>query len=491
MRLLHTKEHLLHAFEGDAPPHAILSHTWGEQEVTFAAFQDAEGRRELHGWPKIQASCTLAAERGLQWIWIDTCCIDKSSSSELTEAINSMFAWYQSASICFAYLSDVTSPPSRRDGLASRWFTRGWTLQELLAPQEIEFFDAQWRPLGSLTRSSAARTDRDGGESAISSQAIDTRMADAAMPPEADNRWISSMISQATGIDEESLLTNDFTKTSIAERMSWAAKRQTTRPEDASYALMGLFNVNMPVLYGEGAQKAFHRLQLQILQMTDDESIFAWDYSAAPNPSPAGMRLYHQSFLSDSHARFLKSGVIQSITVIPRPPFQMTSKGLSIALALQSVDTVGRDIVYRTLLNCHKRSIMPLCVFVARDSSDGPEELCRIGPLTEFAGHDLALQISNSKEALENVFVGYQQLLYRTTGASRPLPWAAWSAKPASTVVLRVKKLESLEHQTKQLERRCEETESRMEALESKMEAISKNLQKWAQIQHKAPRRRD
>jgi len=171
--------------------------------------------------------------------WIDTCCIDKTSSAELSEAINSMFSWYQKSQVCYAYLSDVSSSANdhykaKSEFRRSNWFTRGWTLQELLAPKFVEFYDQNWVEIG-------------------------TRAA------------MQKLLHEITGIRTF----DDIGSANVAEKMSWASRRVTTRIEDQAYCLMGLFGVNMPLLYGEGA-KAFLRLQLEIWNMTNDESIFAW-----------------------------------------------------------------------------------------------------------------------------------------------------------------------------------------------------------------------
>lgn len=113
------------------PPYVILSHTWEAKEVTFEQFARHDARTSLKGWAKVQQTCSLDIQNNVNYVWIDTCCIDKSSSAELTEAINSMFQWYMDATICFAYLSDYTATVPAQESLRqARWFTRGWTLQE-------------------------------------------------------------------------------------------------------------------------------------------------------------------------------------------------------------------------------------------------------------------------------------------------------------------------------------------------------------------------
>lgn len=251
MWLLEANTKTLTPFLGIAPPYAILSHTWQEEEVTFQDVIAGQGTRKK-GWKKIELCCRQAVEDGLAFVWIDTCCIDKNSSAELSEAINSMFAWYRHARCCYAYLEDVydaleSGEYGEQPFARSRWFTRGWTLQELIAPKAVHFFDSEWTNIGS----------RD---------------------------VLAKQISQITDIDLDLLQhQRELYSYSIAQRFSWAAKRKTTRLEDQAYSLLGIFHVNMPLLYGEGS-KALRRLQEQILQSTSDLSILAWDDTGyAPN----------------------------------------------------------------------------------------------------------------------------------------------------------------------------------------------------------------
>jgi Heterokaryon incompatibility protein (HET) len=146
MRLLNTDNLELKEFrDDDVPQYAIISHTWDEEEVTF---QDMEGTRAANtkGYKKVKSCCSVARANGLEYVWIDTCCIDKTSSAELSEAINSMYCWYQEADVCYAYLADV---PSKAIFAGSRWFTRGWTLQELIAPSTVIFLDEEWKEVGT------------------------------------------------------------------------------------------------------------------------------------------------------------------------------------------------------------------------------------------------------------------------------------------------------------------------------------------------------
>src|SRR5579871_6642511 len=245
MRLLNTTKRKLEEFGGNKIPlYAILSHTWGEKEITFQDIEGHDAEKKVE-YEKVRNICDMAAAHGFDYVWIDTCCIDKTSSAELSEAINSMYRWYQESGVCYAYLADVPSNAVDRQTMAispefskSRWFTRGWTLQELIAPSTVIFLDQEWQEMG--TKSSL--------------------------------QW---MISEVTSIPTNILLGGDLESASVAQRMSWASKRETTRVEDLAYCLMGIFGVNMPMLYGEG-ERAFIRLQEEIMKVSDDHSLFAW-----------------------------------------------------------------------------------------------------------------------------------------------------------------------------------------------------------------------
>lgn len=253
MHLINTKSLELEYFSASRiPRYAILSHTWQDEEVLFEDMMGGETAllraKSRKGWQKIVGSCEQARAQDLAYIWIDTCCIDKSSSAELSEAINSMFHWYQSAETCLAYLSDVTCPGELSDTTDyiefrhSRWFTRGWTLQELIAPQIVCFYGHEWQYVGSKS-------------------------------------GLCNVIAGITGIDRQILDDPSLlSQASVAQRMSWAATRQTERPEDIAYCLLGVFDINMPLIYGEG-MKAFVRLQEEILKQFEDYSIFAWSLS--------------------------------------------------------------------------------------------------------------------------------------------------------------------------------------------------------------------
>ena len=234
MRLLECKgdgNYGLTEFLGrDIPPYAILSHTWGsdDAEVTFRDVTEGINKTK-DGFKKIQFCSEQAAKDNLRYFWVDTCCIDKTSSAELSEAINSMFAWYCNAAKCYVYLSDISTDgsTSNRHLRQSRWWTRGWTLQELIAPASVEFFSAEGQRLGN-------------------------------------KRSMVQEIHDITGISVQALHGSPLHQLSVDERMSWAENRITKREEDSAYSLMGIFDVHMPLIYGEGQKKAFDRLKREI-----------------------------------------------------------------------------------------------------------------------------------------------------------------------------------------------------------------------------------
>ncbi|KAK8084864.1 hypothetical protein PG997_006135 [Apiospora hydei] len=285
------------------PPYAVLSHTWGglSDEVLL---QDIRAGYHEHkpGYRKILFCGAQARRDGLEYFWVDTCCIDKTSSAELAEAINSMYRWYQNAAKCYVYLSDVnlvndqerfhkyagpssymavvpnytglsyssrsfntgvnytcrnymsrnllgvgnysslgyeTPPPvpaantSWLDAFrSSKWFTRGWTLQELLAPSTVEFFASNGRMVG-------------------------------------DKQSLKQTVHAITGIPLAAFQGGWQSAIPVHERITWSHKRETTRPEDKVYSLLGIVGVSMPVVYGEGEEEAFIRLCKEMIQRYD------------------------------------------------------------------------------------------------------------------------------------------------------------------------------------------------------------------------------
>lgn len=222
-------------FSDKVPPYAILSHTWeaDEEEVTYQDIVKGTGKDKA-GWRKLRFCGQQAAHDGLRYFWVDSCCIDRSNSTELSEAINSMFRWYNEATKCYVYLTDVSASTYSQATRSlertwehafrnSRWFTRGWTLQELLAPPEVQFFSREGIPLGS-------------------------------------RKSLEQQIHERTGIPIQALEGSPLSDFSVDERLSWAEMRQTSRKEDAAYSLLGLFNVHIPLIYGEGRSNAMARL---------------------------------------------------------------------------------------------------------------------------------------------------------------------------------------------------------------------------------------
>ncbi|KAF4876063.1 Vegetative incompatibility protein HET-E-1 [Colletotrichum siamense] len=321
-------------FDENIPEYAILSHTWGREEVsfqdlcwlhdyeknrmTYASLEalvthigqnmanKAADMRQRTGFDKIVQSARLAGENEVNYVWVDTCCIDKTSSAELSEAINSMFRWYRNSNFCLAFLSDVDRRDQRHGGLRfedSRWFTRGWTLQELLAPSWVFFYDRRWKAMGTRT----SKASRIAAITGIPKHAL------------ARDRWLDHY--------------------SLADRMSWASKRKTSRKEDMAYCLLGLFRVNMPLLYGEG-NNAFTRLQQEIIKEHGGQSLFAWGYNES--------MLNHGSVFAPSPA-FLGSGTIFEGRFTNMDSFHLNNKCLEISLDLLQVPNAGLSDIYYAL----------------------------------------------------------------------------------------------------------------------------------------------
>ncbi|KAH7364004.1 hypothetical protein BKA65DRAFT_389749 [Rhexocercosporidium sp. MPI-PUGE-AT-0058] len=219
--------------ENDIPKYAILSHTWEGEEVTFEDLQNRTGTTKA-GYEKIRFCAEQATRDGLRFFWVDTCCIDKSNSAELTEAINSMFRWYRMSTKCYVYLPDVSRTAVNTDELAwesafrkCRWFTRGWTLQELLAPTSVEFFCRESKRIGSKSS-------------------------------------LEQQIHEIIGIPKSALQGANLSQFSDKERFSWIQPRQTKVEEDKAYSLLGIFDVQIPLRYGEGMANVFKRLEEEI-----------------------------------------------------------------------------------------------------------------------------------------------------------------------------------------------------------------------------------
>ncbi|KAL1948626.1 hypothetical protein VTO73DRAFT_10432 [Trametes versicolor] len=289
--------------------YAILSHTWeagGEQGyAALAKLQSALSNLSDEGLllsphtslrtpatdsilshpaisSKIKHACRVAHSHGFELLWMDACCIDKSSSAELIESLNSMYEWYRQASVCYVYLADVPSTDNIGSPgsafRASRWHRRGWTLQELIAPTNVVFLSLDWHPLGTKTT-------------------------------------LAALLESITGVDANILLHKiPLSSVSVARRMWWASSRQTTRVEDEAYALMGIFDVRIPMVYGEG-RKAFSLLQEEILKTIPDQSLFAWGpkFSSSPESASAAS-LLPRSLLAVSPRDFRMAKMITPLS---------------------------------------------------------------------------------------------------------------------------------------------------------------------------------
>lgn len=272
--------------------YAILSHRWLPQgECTFEDM--ANGTAEGPGFEKLTKFCEAAMSRGYKFAWSDTCCIDKTSSSELGEAIRSMFRWYQNASLCVIHLAQTESTDSMG---SDEWFERGWTLQELLAPPVAKFFGADWKPL----------TEQDNDKSC---------------------ELILQHLSAATGCQMHEFRHFTPGPFHVDKRMTWAARRKTTRGEDMAYSLMGIFDVTLQPAYGEGAERAFFRLVEMIMQSNGSTSVLNWAGKEAETHNS-------MAFPSSPHCYI---GHVSSHTTRGTLDLATTSRGLQIPLVILPV----------------------------------------------------------------------------------------------------------------------------------------------------------
>ncbi|KAI0666864.1 heterokaryon incompatibility protein-domain-containing protein [Trametes maxima] len=392
MWLLHTYTFELRWFHHPPLPsttghgYAILSHVWdpqGEQThqdlkniVTEAQTQPITTKLQvdIRISAKIRNCCAFARSMGYCYVWIDSCCVDKTSSAELSETINSMFEWYTLAAVCYAFLGDVDGleDPASEGSVfrRSRWFTRGWTLQELIAPRDVLFLCKDWHMLG---------TKED----------------------------LADVVEDVTGVDRAILLQEKKPhEVSVARRMSWASRRETTRVEDEAYSLLGLFGLCMPAIYGEG-RGAFIRLQEEILKHLPDQSIFAW----GPGPgsiiegrrledtlvrSSVGPGLYHsldahgrmfsgcgdmpteRFLLAQSPRMFRYSSGISPIdtsalsqglgTQLPGSQYTITSYGVRTQFPIFHVSAWGCDLA---VLACEDNQARIICLVLTRAGGPG------------------------------------------------------------------------------------------------------------------------
>jgi hypothetical protein len=365
------------------PPYAILSHTWGpdHDEVTFQDIVNNTGQDKV-GYQKIRYCGNQATKDGLQYFWVDTCCIDKSSSAELTESINSMFQWYKTAVVCYVALGDLDSDCVHTNELPRcRWFGRGWTLQELLAPAHVQFYDRTWVYIGS-------------------------------------KETLVEHISAITGIPKGYLVGKTLASASVAMKMSWAARRETKRIEDRAYSLLGIFDVNMPLIYGEG-MKAFRRLQEEIIKYCNDLTIFAWE-------TQADMRQQLVSPLATSPEEYAASYDIHPFAD-DFAEFSITNKGLLLSsdIPLRTVESSapngGHVKVYSIYLGIARRTIGGIYL-----RKIGPNLFCRNGHLAQLTFENTALEtrmyeVSETCILLNTVAALDAAKAYRTQGIHVPL----------------------------------------------------------------------
>ncbi|KAH7923011.1 HET-domain-containing protein [Leucogyrophana mollusca] len=295
--------------------YAILSHTWGKDELNY---KDMKKGRNLDmkknqnlvgvGYEKLEKFCEVASKNyEVTFAWADTVCIDKSSSAELDESIRSMFKWYANAYICIAYLADTTS---REDMSSDRWFKRGWTLQEYLAPRRIKFYARNWMPLTSFCN--------------------DKRRW----------RYFMGAMERATGVSRGYLdCFNPGVHEDLAVRMAWVARRETTRAEDKAYCMMGIFGISMSIAYGEGPQHAFCRLIKAILDISGNGAIFTWA------GEPVDPSVHPSRMLPSSPACYLSQHeLLREFTPQPAEastPPTLTSKGLRMKALVAQADIVS------------------------------------------------------------------------------------------------------------------------------------------------------
>ncbi|KAI0746286.1 heterokaryon incompatibility protein-domain-containing protein [Daedaleopsis nitida] len=401
MWLLRADTARLQYFNIAPPKYAILSHVWGDHEQPFQDTQELalihENPRE-HVPDKIKKCCMCAEMHGFKLLWIDTCCIDKTSSAELSEAINSMYQWYAAATVCYVYLEDVWGWPADislpevavevtpslnilgspvfQRLCSSRWFTRGWTLQELIAAKKARFVTRDWHLLGTKEE-------------------------------------LAALLTLVTGVNADVLtFSKSVTSIPVAERMSWASRRQTTRLEDEAYSLMGIFGVSMPTIYGEG-RRAFRRLQEEVMKSCADHSLFVWGPTVsfparflrnAPKPRAAP----NQSLFADSPADFdeafriapmpidvfwdaLRQQLLQTHTTVSEslrtamqrmPEFTVTSYGIRAHLPIIEGHTISVAI-----LACHARREPPLGLVLRRQTPNSP--IYEVGASLTIAGETL------------------------------------------------------------------------------------------------------
>jgi hypothetical protein len=227
----------------------MLSHRWESKEPLLHDIQDKAiyDLDSIGTMVKLQTFCKTARDMGHRWAWSDTCCIDQNNHVELQRSVNSMFVWYRHSALTIIYLSDV--PPSSKSGALanSTWNTRGWTVQEFLAPNVVLFYQADW-----------------------------TLYLDDRSPNHKESVGIMQELEEATGIDAEALVAFLPGMSIAREKLRWASTRVTTLQEDIAYSLFGIFGIHLPVIYGETKQNALGRLLQEIVAQSGDITALDW-----------------------------------------------------------------------------------------------------------------------------------------------------------------------------------------------------------------------
>ena len=370
MRLLNFKErdgseHLeisIHEYNShEVPPYAILSHKWGHanDEISFHEISQANHHdltKQKNKFGKLEGCCRQALRDNLSHAWIDTCCIDKSSSAELSEAINSMFNWYGQAHVCYVYLEDVKSEqdPYLPDSSFrnSQWFTRGWTLQEMIAPTNTRFFGADWTELGH-------------------------------------KHELAGLLQEITKVSEfillDSLTLKDFC---ASQKMYWASGRETTRIEDRAYSLLGLFNVSMPILYGEGS-RAFTRLQEEIIRSSSDHTLFAWELTQNSSGLLADSP---DAFANSVNVRELSQRDYDNIFAFPKLDYTVTNMGIHIKLPRRRIKS--HKCLHIVFLACHfEGRRKPIFLYLRRHSDKVSDRYFRTRKMKRSMGDGLEITL--------------------------------------------------------------------------------------------------
>ncbi|KAJ9133713.1 hypothetical protein NKR23_g10575 [Pleurostoma richardsiae] len=359
MRLINAEtRQLKEFFDEELPEYAVLSHTWGDISEEVSLRDYAAGMTEKKpGMRKIELALQQTRRDRLQWLWVDTCCIDRSSSADLSEAVNAAWRWFAESAACYVYLSDcsATNDPGSKDFLRARWFTRSWTLPELLAPRSITFFAENWTQIGV----GSMQTDLGVLESVYHVTKIPRDVLTGTLRP-----W-------------------DFC---ISQRMSWASRRMCSRVEDLAYSLFGLFEVNLPVMYGEG-RRAFIRLQEHIFhQHPDDDTVLAWCVGELSQRT-----LNIGGLWAESPADFAESGSIRPVERA-KEPLKLTAEGMLLdlrppveikyreTLHLYCDDKPFHELI--VCLNCGddkgRRVMLPIALAEGPAERNKPRAYCRI-----------------------------------------------------------------------------------------------------------------